>query len=637
MLSYTGFADEGFSDEYVVINLTATAQTYAANSTVAANTVNKFELDANDAPSSIGVDSLTGDFRHVQATLNDDIIYTNDGGNNIFAGGGDDVIYGSSGDDYIDGEEGFDVVRYNQAATGITAVLSYFETGVTWDDGMPRENAHSDQFFRVEGLHGSDATGADNGDTIVIQNRDEGETYYIYGSEGNDSYAIDYTFSTFAGGHLLTYENITGSVVINLTATAQSYGSGSDMVAADTVLKFNEANASIGTDTLGISQFFGDDSDTALTGDFLTIEGSDGDDVIFGDDGNNSIITGLGADTVDGGGGNDFISAAPFFDTGDDTFRGGAGADNLFGWGGNDTLNGDAGDDNLYGGAGNDILNGGADADVIDGGAGADMIDGGTGIDTVTYADETSGVFVNLSATPQNGTAFGVSSGSDQLFNIENITGSELGDGLTGDDGANIILGGGGTDTLNGGAGADTLNGGAGTDFVTYGLDTAGVTVNLSTGTATDGNGDTDTLISIENITGSGSNDTLTGDDGANGLFGQAGDDTIDGGAGADMITGGAGLDRMTGGTGADHFNLNADDTARDVVTDFSRSDGDRIRINADEASYADVAALLEAAKTGLTVAVSSGDTVFTDADSNEIFVLEGFTDALTLADFEIV
>ena len=57
-----------------------------------------------------------------------------------------------------------------------------------------------------------------------------------------------------------------------------------------------------------------------------------------------------------------------------------------------------------------------------------------------------------------------LSSGTDTLSNIENVTGSAFGDTLIGDAGANVLSGLGGNDTLDGGLGDDTLQGGAGDD-----------------------------------------------------------------------------------------------------------------------------------------------------------------------------
>ena len=61
-------------------------------------------------------------------------------------------------------------------------------------------------------------------------------------------------------------------------------------------------------------------------------------------------------------------------------------------------------------------------------------------------------------------------------------------------------------------------------------------------------------------------------------LTGGAGDDTLRGGAGNDTLEGGPGQDRLTGGKGMDVFLFgSAADADGDVITDFRRSQGDRI------------------------------------------------------------
>ena len=60
------------------------------------------------------------------------------------------------------------------------------------------------------------------------------------------------------------------------------------------------------------------------------------------------------------------------------------------------------------------------------------------------------------------------------------------------------------------------------------------------------------------------------------------GNDTLIGGAGNDVLIGGPGADTLTGGAGADRFtfsvgDLSADPAKTDTITDFSRSDGDKI------------------------------------------------------------
>ena len=230
--------------------------------------------------------------------------------------------------------------------------------------------------------------------------------------------------------------------------------------------------------------------------------------------------------------------------------------------------------ENAFGSPAGDNITGDAHDNIIAGLDGDDHLDGGAGNDTASYADAASRVQVSL-ASPTGQDTLGA--GIDTLTNFENLTGSAFNDGLFGDAGANIlsglagddVLSGGagndtlsgaaGNDNLNGGIGNDTLDGGAGSgDEVTYGGATAGVTVNLAIATAqnTIGAG-IDTLVGIENLTGSNLNDTFTGNADANILIGQAGDDTLNGGAGdetaarrgrvQDILNGGMGNDIIAG------------------------------------------------------------------------------------------
>ena len=94
------------------------------------------------------------------------------------------------------------------------------------------------------------------------------------------------------------------------------------------------------------------------------------------------------------------------------------------------------------------------------------MLAGGAGIDTVSYANATAGVTVNLATTSAQNTG---GAGSDTLSGFENLTGSASNDRLTGTTAANVLTGLAGNDTLNGGSGADTLIGGMGSDTLTGG------------------------------------------------------------------------------------------------------------------------------------------------------------------------
>ncbi|MEJ0015983.1 MAG: calcium-binding protein [Acetobacteraceae bacterium] len=225
-----------------------------------------------------------------------------------------------------------------------------------------------------------------------------------------------------------------------------------------------------------------------------------------------------------------------------------------------------------------DLLYGTDESNTFQALGGADFIDGRGGIDTADYSYDTgAGVTVDLGA----GTAIAGSGSLDILTSIENAIGSDnahpdfagSSDLLIGSTGANVLDGRGGNDiilardgddTLVGGDGDDFLNGEDGTDTVDYytsPLMTDGVAVDLGAGTATDGHGDHDILVSIENIIGTDSGplmflgtyaDMLIGSSVANRIEARDGSDYVDGGAGNDTIWGGLGADMLIGGEGDD-------------------------------------------------------------------------------------
>ncbi|HBJ36744.1 MAG TPA: hypothetical protein DDZ51_18710, partial [Planctomycetaceae bacterium] len=141
--------------------------------------------------------------------------------------------------------------------------------------------------------------------------------------------------------------------------------------------------------------------------------------------------------------------------------------------GGNDTLIAGAGSNALYGGGGDDLLISGP---------GANYLDGGAGVDTVSYANSTAGVTVNLGINRQ--TSGGFASG-DWITNVENIIGSAFDDVLRGDDGNNVINAGAGNDIIFASGGNDTIIGGAGTDVYVLTGNRSHYTVTNNSGTFT--------------------------------------------------------------------------------------------------------------------------------------------------------
>ncbi|WP_262298728.1 M10 family metallopeptidase C-terminal domain-containing protein [Microvirga sesbaniae] len=113
--------------------------------------------------------------------------------------------------------------------------------------------------------------------------------------------------------------------------------------------------------------------------------------------------------------------------------------------------------------------------------------------------------------------------------------------------GNDTAYGGNGSDIFSGGGGDDYLDGGDGNDTADYSDATGSISVDLSrTISQLIGGGQNhDTLVNIENVTGSGSNDTLVGGTGSNILRGGGGDDTLDGGLGDDRLEGGTGTDTV--------------------------------------------------------------------------------------------
>jgi Ca2+-binding RTX toxin-like protein len=164
--------------------------------------------------------------------------------------------------------------------------------------------------------------------------------------------------------------------------------------------------------------------------------------------------------------------------------------ENAIGGSGNDIIYGNDANNNLTGNAGDDTMKGGGGADFLSGGDGNDSLNGGDGNDT--------------------------------------------------------LYGGNGDDSLKGAGGADYLYGGAGNDTATYDQSTTAINANLSTGVGQFGDAAGDTYVSIENLFGTRSNDTLIGNSDANALTGDDGDDLIQGFLGNDTMNGGNGTDTLS-------------------------------------------------------------------------------------------
>ena len=273
-----------------------------------------------------------------------------------------------------------------------------------------------------------------------------------------------------------------------------------------------------------------------------------------------------------------------------DFITGNSVANTLDGGAGNDTISGLAGNDVLIGGAGDDTLDGGTNNDVFFGGAGQDHMIGGAGVDTINYSDASIGMNiwldVPLFSTPdlpilmgaaRQITANGLVS-EDTLIGMENVVGSAFDDVIKSNGALNTIDGGGGNDLLHSWLDGqrDVMNGGEGSDTIDYSgfAQATGVNINLEQGradTVSVVNGvvtltPEDTLISIENATGTNHVDTILGSSAANVINGRGGNDFIIGGGGGDTLTGGTGSDTFIFGNISD-----APMTSLEHILDFER------------------------------------------------------------------
>ena len=288
------------------------------------------------------------------------------------------------------------------------------------------------------------------------------------------------------------------------------------------------------------------------------INGADGDDQLGGGAGADYIAGGAGTDMIDGSDGNDHL----FGEDGDDWIVGGIG---------NDVLSGGAGENRLFGGTGIDTLVGGAQTDWMDGGSGADRLYGGYGDDFLR------GGYNNDTLDGGDG--------------VDRLNGGAQNDYLFGGDGNDYLDGGSGDDVLDGGGGDDRINGGSGNDVFVFGdgerfehgngMDIfdggAGnrysrlqhvsfdLGVDLSVGRAWTEN-ESDKLINVENVSGTVYNDYIIGDAHANVLSGYYGNDTLWGGGGADTFR----YDFVY-----QYYTLE-----HDTIRDFSSAEGDKIDLS---------------------------------------------------------
>ena len=349
-------------------------------------------------------------------------------GEDMIAGGeGDDELEGGAGADTLDGGEDDDSADYGGSDAGVTVNLA---TG-TGQGG----DAEGDTLTGIENLIGSDHA------DLLIGNTARN---LIMGGKGDDwddptTAAIEgglfggNGFDEIHGGDGNDY--IVGSPPDPNPATPDSHdtlygGKGDDLI----------INGSAGWDRPWIDSGTPNRRLVGVTADDVT---KPGDPYLLGDGALDlSNEQDLNAKNVINGG--------------------------LFGGDGNDTL---------ISGVGPDFLDGGSGSDTVS----YEDSDGAVTVDlaaTRTHGTATGGdasipeVQLTLIEDPNDDNDYDhLSDAIEILVEIENVIGSAENDSITGDSLSNMLNGGGGNDTLEGGAGNDWLDGGAGADLLTGGED----------------------------------------------------------------------------------------------------------------------------------------------------------------------
>jgi Ca2+-binding RTX toxin-like protein len=519
-------------------------------------------------------DTLTGDSAANQ-------LGGGDGNDTLVGGGGNDRLTGGANDDTMTGGAGNDVYAFT--ALG--------ELSTTGDQIVDFE-------LRADALDFSAIAGVTFIGTAAFSNVAGQMRYEVSG--GTTRILID------ANGDGATDGQVT---IANLETDLVETAPGSKILVSPADIVGTPAADTLNGTASG-ERIFG-------LGDNDTIAGGDGNDFIEGGAGNDNMNGGNGVDTLSYSG-DAFRTEGVFVDLRFNV------AQTISGSGETDTISnfeiveGTNFSDTMFAASsGTSVVRGLGGGDTLfgSGGTGSHTLDGGGGTDTVSYTAFSAVQFpagVTLDLRLQ-GTAQTIGAASMTLIGFENANGSTANDTLTGDDAVNFINGVNGNDTLDGqggddnifggngndtmfggegndffrgGAGDDVSNGGAGNDRVSMFGASTGATVDLNIqGVAQDTiSQGFDTLISIEDASGSEFNDTLIGNTGDNWLWGNGGVDTLTGGDGNDLFwgdggTSGAGFsDIINGGNGIDTMSYydNASRTAG-VTVDLSLGTGGNV------------------------------------------------------------
>jgi len=340
--------------------------------------------DNGVAPNGGGVDEVEGsDFERIVGSPFADYIAGSKSGQTIYGGGGADVLIAAGGGGHlVGGADGDDCVG--------EATVSGCESTAASGPVAPRDP-------------GKVSVG------LIAGGETSESQLYLLGSSGEDEVTLSYAPGT------LTFHVTGGAFDASASGCSAAAGEASCPVAG--------------------------------TLDSVLIAGLGGNDVLDGSglpaSASLVVLGGAGDDTVTGG------------EESDDTLIDGPGADLLHGRAGDDLLANNAGADRVLGEGGNDLF-------LSDAVCEGDLIEGGEGRDNASWAKFGEGVGANLGAgtagRPGPGGAPQCAGGTlDSLQGVEDLEGSGSADALYGSSGPNQLLGHSGPDVYHAAAGDDSI------------------------------------------------------------------------------------------------------------------------------------------------------------------------------------
>ncbi|WBU62182.1 Hint domain-containing protein [Paracoccus albus] len=477
-------------------------------------------LGDDAAQGGLGNDTLIGDDGTASAVASNDALSGGAGRDSISGGIGQDALSGGDDDDTIDGGSGNDTISGGGAMDSITGGAGNDVIRGDGLDALPLRNS-SQQV--VEDILTSEAGSASEYGGGPGPNQHPGEVRVTF---TNNSGVAQTVYYIEPDGTLVTDTmGVPPGTVGNVRDFYFPPGANIVMVnnATGEITQLHENVTDTGSVTITTE---GNDlaQQYAPPGGADTIDGGTGNDLIKGLEGDDSIQGGDGLDTIEGGVGSDKLLGGAQNDlvyggVGDDSILGDVGDDTLYGGADDDTIRGGDGEDDIFGDDGNDVLHGGGSDDLIKGGAGDDTIYGG-----------------------------------DESLVGDSVDGGEGNDVVYGGDGQDYVSGGDtGDDTLYGGAGNDNIDGFAGKDYI-------------------DGGTGNDTIWSGTD------DDTILGGTGEDKIKGEAGRDYIDGGEGDDSLVGGEGFDTFVAGDGDTIADFNT--AANSDIDDNDQTNNDYVDLS---------------------------------------------------------